>query len=277
MNFDAPTNAVDWQGKRRQPCPACARGPKDLTLGVTVDDRGGVAHCFRCGHVERANERAGACHRTLVRTPQPIKHERLSSYGMDLWRACLPLQGVALEYLEARLCDAPPSGGALRFHPQLPHPVLRCTGPALVAMVSDAITGDAISLHRTWIKRDGTKADYTPARMLLGGHRKQGGVIRLWPEVGATLRIAEGIETALSMGGPSWSVIDAGNLAGLPVLERVRALVIGVDHDDAGIAAANECARRWRAAGIPVRQVKPDKPGQDLNDERRELAKALMR
>lgn len=46
-------------GGCRVSCPACGRSPKDKTMGVTVAGEGhGVAHCFRCGHVEtRRNDR----------------------------------------------------------------------------------------------------------------------------------------------------------------------------------------------------------------------------
>jgi hypothetical protein len=56
-------------------------------------------------------------------------------------------------------------------------------------------------------------------------------------------------------------------LSALPVLPGVEAITIGVDHDPAGLAAAHECARRWRAAGREVRVVLPHAAGDDLNDE----------
>ena len=45
-----------------------------------------------------------------------------------------------------------------------------------------------------------------------------------------------------------------------------RILVLGADHDAAGIAAAQVCADRWAAAGAEVRVIVPPKPKQDLND-----------
>ena len=110
------------------------------------------------------------------------------------------------------------------------------------------------------MRADGTKADVDPPRLLLGGHRKQGGVIRLWPDEAVTtgLAIAEGIETALSLAHdykPVWSVIDAGNLAAFPVLPGIETLIIGADHDEAGLKAAAACADRWAAAGVEVRRT----------------------
>jgi putative DNA primase/helicase len=40
-------------GDHRIMCQACGRKPADKTMGVTVaGEQHGVAHCFRCGHIE---------------------------------------------------------------------------------------------------------------------------------------------------------------------------------------------------------------------------------
>lgn len=269
-------SALDWSGPARQPCPECGRGPKDRTCGVTVDERGGVAHCFRCGY--RETEHAGSLP-GAAQAPRsaPRRHETLSEFGEELWRACRPLGGDALAYLEARSCVVPPTDGDLRWHPTLRHPPSGIVGPALVALVTDAIDGRPLTLHRTWVLADGTKARVEPARMLLGGHRKQGGVVRLWPDdaVTAGLGIAEGIESALSLAHavqPVWSCIDAGNLASLPVLRGIEAITIAADHDDAGIEAAQACGERWATAGREVRIVLPEGYKADLNDVARSAA-----
>lgn len=165
----------------------------------------------------------------------------------------------------------PPADGDLRFHPALPHPPSGHKGPALVALLTDAVDKTPRTLHRTWIRPDGTKAPIDPPRMLLGGHRKAGAVCRLWPDEDVThgLAVAEGIETTLSVahaGGPVWACIDAGNLADFPVLPGIECLTIAADHDPAGIAAANTCAARWAAAGRGVFVVLPPGAGRDLND-----------
>lgn len=94
-------------------------------------------------------------------------------------------------------------------------------------------------------------------------------MIRLWPDEAVTvgLGIAEGIETALSLAwayAPVWACVDAGNMAGFPVLSGIEALAIGADNDAAGHAAAQACAARWVAADAEVfitRQAQ-----NDLND-----------
>lgn len=179
-------------------------------------------------------------------------HEALDPRWLAYWQALGPVRDVGRAYLEARACAIPPVDGALRFDPAARHPAGH-VGPCLVALVTDVTTCAPISLHRTWINADGTKADVEPPRMLLGGHRKAGGVIRLWPDEAVTtgLAVAEGIETALSLAQvfqPAWALIDAGNLAKLPVLPGIEALSIAVDDDTAGTRAAAACGQRWAQA-----------------------------
>lgn len=255
---------IDWTLKR-QPCPACRRSDKDKTLGVTHDERGYVAHCFRCEFVATENTRSSP----KPPPAAPPKRETLSDYGRDLWNACRHIDGVARAYLETRACVVSPEDGDLRWHPALLHPASGKTGPALVALITHAVTRQPMTLHRTWIKADGNKADVEPPRMLLGGHQKKDGVIRLWPDEAVTygLGIAEGIETALAMAHgikPVWSCIDAGNLAAFPVLDGVESLTIAADADDAGRQAATRCATRWHEAGREVYIVETETG--DLND-----------
>jgi hypothetical protein len=109
-------------------------------------------------------------------------------------------------------------------------------------------------------------------RLLLKGHRKAGGVIRLSPDdaVTAGLGIAEGLETALTAlaagWGPVWCCIDAGNVGAFPVVAGIGSLTVFADHDPAGRAAADKVAKTWTAAGREARIVLPPRPGDDLND-----------
>lgn len=261
-------------GAHRLPCPVCGRGSRDRAFSVTIEPGRGVGHCFRCGHVESFSDshvRGGTHPHPKIRpVPKPTVCGRLSDWGDRLWQECLPLDGLALDYLWARCCVIPPADGDLRWHPRLRHPT-GVAGPALVALVTDAQTAEPLSLHRTWICAGGEKAALEPARALLGGHRKAGGVIRLWPDDAVTtgLGIAEGVETALSLAHayrPVWSAIDAGNLAAFEVLPGIECLLISVDHDKAGQAAAKVCAQRWADAGRSAALVMPQQAGWDIND-----------
>lgn len=197
------------------------------------------------------------------------QHETLSEYGQELFDQTKPIGGAASDYLYARKCVVPPQDSDLRYHPALKHPS-GYIGPALVALVTDAITNQPITLHRTWIKSNGSKADVDPPRLLLQGHRKAGGVIRLWSDQDVTmgLGVCEGIETSLSLAHaftPVWSMVDAGNLASFAALPGIEALLIGADNDMAGTKAARQCAICWTKAGKLVRVVVPQDQG-DMND-----------
>jgi hypothetical protein len=262
---------IDWT-RRRQPCPACSKGPRDRALSVSPRADGTfIAHCFRCGSVFFSAEPAKHAASPQTALQAEKRHQVLSPYGRELWRACRPISGPARAYLEARGCVIPPADGDLRWHPRLRHPS-GYEGPALVALLTDAIDGMPRTLSRTWIRPDGRKADVDPPRLLLGNHRKAGAVCRLWPDEAATcgLGVAEGVETALTLAWgfrPVWACVDAANLAALPVLPGVGSLTVAADFDEAGLAAARACAQRWRAAGRDVRIVMPGAPGRDINDE----------
>lgn len=203
--------------------------------------------------------------------PEPERHQHatLSPYGRRLWASSLPLAGtVGADYLTARGCVIPPADGDLRFLSAHKHPLGEYVGPALVALVTDILTREAISLHFTWVCPDGSKAN---TRMLLGGHRKAGGCIRLWPDEAVTtgLGVGEGIESCLSLAHaitPVWSLIDAGNLSALPVPPGIEALTVAQDNDNAGRRAAQTVAERWAAAGAEVAIVAAADDGADLND-----------
>jgi putative DNA primase/helicase len=206
--------------------------------------------------------------------PRPVAaraREPLPDYARSLLRSSERLQDTpGATYLRRRGCAVPPADSDLRYHPHVWHSPTRTFWPALIGIITDAITGEQIGAHRTYLAADGSgKAPVEPARMILG--HKQGGVVRLWPDETVTtgLAIGEGIETCLTMAhafDPVWCCVDAGNLAAFRVLPGIEALTIATDHDEAGIAGAKACAERWTAAGREVRLVLPPQPGQDLND-----------
>ena len=272
---------IAWEnleiGDHRLTCPDCGRGPRDKTLGVTIKPDGGmVAHCFRCEYV---SSHRGERRRTPPPPPsRPLMPKRtdLAGWGRDLWASCRQLDGIAVDYLMARGCHLPPLDGHLRWHPALPHPD-GYSGPALVALITHARTGKPLSLHRTWIKADGTKpaelAD--KARMVLGKHSTANGVIRLWPDEDVThgLGIAEGIETALILAHgfqPVWALIDAGHIAKFAPLPGIESLTIACDNDPAGIKAGRACAAMWAAVGVEAFLTRQNQ--NDLNDVLQEVA-----
>lgn len=208
--------------------------------------------------------------------PERAIRQTLGPRWLNYWRGLGPIRSAGQSYLQNRQCVIPPADGALRFDPNGRHPG-GAVGPCLVALVTDVVSGEPITLHRTWVNADGTKAAVEPPRLLLGGHRKAGGAIRLWPDEAVThgLAVGEGIETALSIANifrPAWALIDAGNLAKFPVLAGVGSLLIAEDHDEAGARAARSCAIAWAGDDREVRIAKAPVSGDDANDYLRRAA-----
>jgi hypothetical protein len=285
------------RGQHRARCPECDRGKRradDMPLTVRIDGTGATWFCFRCnwtGGLWTCPDCGGAspsrvcpCHRTqagpaakpsparrVEPPPEPPRPAGLSNHARELWHACAQIapDTPAAAYLAGRGCALPEND--VRWHPRLRHPC-GYVGPALVALVTDTVTGEPISLHQTWLASDGRgKAPVERPRLLLKGHRKTGGVVRLVEDAEVTLglAVAEGLETALTVMRafrPVWSCIDAGNLAAFPVLPGINALTVVKDRDPAGQAAADTCAERWLAAGVEVWTWQAPVEGADFND-----------
>jgi hypothetical protein len=286
-------------GEHRAPCPECARGARDDALAVRIEPDGGATWtCHRCQWADGFRPERREIDARLLggggqrpepwrqeRPPEPEQHVTLSPWGLDLWQACRPIEPgtPAARYLEHRCCIVPP--GDLRWHPELEDKASGYRGPALVGLVTDALTCEPINLHRTWLTGDGSgKAPIDTPRRPLKGHRTKGGVIRLWPDEEVTLGlvVGEGIETCLAAAAvglvPVWSTISAYKLGSFPVLPGLEGITILVDHDKpnpntgkrAGTEAAIELIERYAAAGFNrVRDIHvwyPPIEGEDVND-----------
>ena len=177
--------------------------------------------------------------------------------ALRIWRETVPLTGTMGERyfvdrrgLDIRLLDI---DHALRWH--------FVTG-AVVALMTDAVSGGAIGIHRTFLDACGAKVE----RKMLGRQ----GVVRLSPnsEVTKGLGICEGLEDGLAvmLSGwtPIWAATSAGAIARFPVLDGIDALTIFADADASGMQAAKACAARWRAVGREVRASYPRKAAPDV-------------
>jgi putative DNA primase/helicase len=147
----------------------------------------------------------------------------------------------------------------------------RTMHPTMVARVDD-ISGQGVTLHRTYLTPDGRKAAVPTAKKLMSPAvpgATRGGAIRLYP-ARETLAVAEGIETALAVhlatGLPVWAAICAGGMARLIVPPKVSLVVIAADHDAAGLDAARALARRLLGEQRRVKILTPDTPGADWAD-----------
>jgi putative DNA primase/helicase len=146
---------------------------------------------------------------------------------------------------------------------------LRYWGEAtMLARVTDA-EGKPVTLHRTFIRQDGTLQ-----RKLMPGQLPTNVAIRICPKCGPVLGIAEGIETALSASAlftvPVWAAISA------PLLKKwrpplgVEKVIIFGDNDEnfTGQEAAYSLARSL-SGDVEVEVKLPSIPGWDWNDVHR--------
>lgn len=168
---------------------------------------------------------------------------------------------------------------ALRFHPATPFKLKDGSTvklPAMVAVMRDIVTNEPTGIHRTALKPDGSgKAempDGTSPKKMMG--RAKSAVVKLSADDTVTdgLGICEGIEDALTIIGagwrPVWAALSAGGIADFPVLPGIECLTIFGDADPTGLAAAQECQARWRAAGRECVIVLPPHDGTDWNQWR---------
>ena len=189
---------------------------------------------------------------------------RRSEAALAIWQSAKPAQGTPVEtYLASRGIHLPPPD-ALRFHAGLKHP----SGgiwPAMVALVTHGADGTPLAIHRTFLARDGGgKAPVEPQKMMLGPCR--GGAVRL-ADPGDVLMVGEGIETCLAAmqatGHPAWAALSTSGLRALDLPNDVRDVIVLADGDEAGEAAARDCALALEARG-PARAHRPPAAGNGL-------------
>ena len=81
--------------------------------------------------------------------------------------------------------------------------------------------------------------------------------------------VGEGIETCLAAmqatGSPAWAALSTSGLRSLDLPREVRDVIVLADGDEAGEAAARDCALRWKRQGRRVRIARPPN-GMDFND-----------
>ncbi len=189
-----------------------------------------------------------------------------TEYALRIWQAAVPASNTLTEtYLQSRGLHfvLPPT---LRFHGRLKHPA-GGLWPAMVALVSRGPDDAPLAIHRTFLAHDGSgKAPVDPQKMMLGPCR--GGAVRLG-EPADLLMVGEGIETCLAAmqttGNPAWAALSTSGLKALNLPETAREVIVLADGDDAGEAAARNCALRWQREGRRVRIARPPR-GQDFND-----------
>lgn len=203
------------------------------------------------------------------KTAPPAEDGRTSDFAFRVWREATAASGTLVgAYLASRGLQLP-EDAPIRFHPACP----RGEGeklPAMVALMTDALTGEPRGIHRTFLAVDGRGKAAGQAKMMAG----KAGVIRLVPDEDVTqgLGLAEGIETALSVmqvygWKPVWAATSAGAIANFPVLPGIECLTVFSDNDESGVGlkAATKCYERWVGAGVEFAGIPCPRVG-DWND-----------
>lgn len=143
--------------------------------------------------------------------------------------------------------------------------------PGMVAPLV-APDGRVVALHRTYLTRDGRKADVpgSAKKVTKTCGPLSGACIRLHEPQRGVLGIAEGIETALAAwlasGVPTAAAYSASLLATWQWPAGVHRIVVFADHDKAGLEAADALRARALRAGLQVKVLAPSVEGTDWND-----------
>ncbi len=199
-------------------------------------------------------------------------NESVKSMIDHLWNRGVPVQAgdpVAL-YLANRGLDLPRFPTSLRYVEHCKHND-KTLHPAMIAAVHSA-DGEIVQVHRTFLTRDGQKADVDPVRLLMPGELPKGSAVR-FGDPKDVIGIAEGIETALSAAiahrVPVWAALTAGRLMTWEPPTGVSEVIIFGDHDTnyTGHAHAYGLANKLsvKHSSLHVVVSIPDKPG-DWND-----------
>lgn len=264
--FDLKRSGRSWRGN----CPACryegtfsvreGRSGQPLLWCASCQDYAAIAQAIGSGTVASLPP----VDREREAKARANKQER----ALALWSGARPVADTPAElYLIRRGIAFLSASPALRFRGITPHPTGE-SHSALLALVSDP-KGEALAIHRTYLRADGTKAKVDPSKASLGPI--WGSAIRLsLYDPDGPLVVGEGIETAASaghlMGLPAWAAISAGNLAkGLVLPREVGRVIIAADPDQAGRDAARAAWLRWKAEGREVKIALPTGDG-DFND-----------
>lgn len=241
------TPCIEWNnyrpGDHRAACPKCSRRPTDKTMGVTIlSDDHGVAHCFRCGVVEKRREErqlSAVERQAFARRMQALRQQHDHEQRQ---RQAEAATAAAIRWAAARVAAVHPYLNAKGVRA---HGIRVESSSTLLVPVRD-VAGTLRSLQS--ISADGEK------RFVLGGRIK--GCYHAIGKPSGRLVVCEGYATGATIREDSGHAVaiafNAGNL--LPVALALRAkfpriaLVIAADDDwktegNPGLTAATEAAR----------------------------------
>lgn len=272
-------------------CPQCEHQHNNRSKTLSVDTERRLFNCFRCGWSGRIG--SGADSKIIPLDPVRAaaeekkkleKADRSKHILKVVYSGSYPVtQGEAqpaIDYLVNRLGGHPLPGipNDLRYHPHLKYFDTETNTeiglfPTMLAVIR-GVDGNPITMHRTYITKDGRKADVNSPKKLMSAPWPKtylGGAVRLY-EATDTVIITEGIETALALcialEEPTWSTICAGGMERVQLPGDVKTVIIGGDNDSNGRGqkAAEVLKKRLISEGRRVKVMTPNKTGQDWLD-----------
>lgn len=201
-------------------------------------------------------------------TPRPTASEPDPDRWRRPWYSARAIGGTVAEaYLTVRrLRFDDPKGRVLRFARRRarrsPEGEAIEHHPALLALLSDILTGEPCGLINIFLQSDGRDRLRDRKGKTVTG-RASGAAVMLsaFDEPTAGLVLCEGVETGLAIFQaelrPIWACGGAGTLGTFPLLGGIDALTIAADADAFGMRAAEAAAARYRAGGREAAIVPP--------------------
>lgn len=268
-----------WSGRQGMCCcPAHDDRTPSLSVGLTSNAI--LLHCFAgctSDEVLEGLKRYGIQPRDLFDGKGGPIASVAKPFGPDanacrLWREAVPLAGTLGErYLAKR--SIPLRSSELRFLERTPlgrKPDVRFL-PALIAAVRMDI--GIVAIHRTFLDPvTASKADFFKPKRALG--QLGAGAVRLSEPLNGRLGLAEGTESSLSaqalFGIPCWATLGNERFGVVSIPESVTELHLFVDNDKGGDLALKRGMEAYECAGRTIIPHKPDRPGDDWNDDLRE-------
>jgi putative DNA primase/helicase len=278
-------------GKRERFSTSEKRGDLSGWCLLFADGEGGCFGCWRLGITENwqaknvrrlsTSERLARA-KLITQTAKERQREQAMVWAQNrirnaaTWNLSKPISEgdpVALYFANRGLGDAwrqCSSVSHLANHAYYDQGKLAGRFSVMVAPITSR-TGEAVALHRTYLTKDGKKADVPTVKKLTSASASlSGGSIKLFEPVNGILGVAEGIETALaaSLGSklPTQAAYSASGLVSFMWPSSVRHLVVFADHDVAGIEAAEKLSQRALIRGLSVKVLTPTTRGSDWLD-----------
>jgi putative DNA primase/helicase len=273
---------IDVGNGKHKSCPIPDCGGKDRYRFDDVDGTGswicnqcGAGNGFelvkRClgvdfaGAVKAVESVIGECKKTPINNGLQYNPDRLR----EMYKDSKPLDGKCLgsQYLKKRgLSTFPPT---LRFLNECYEPSTKTKIPAVLATFS-APDSEALTLHRTYLSPDGTKANLENCKLTMTPKKPMaGGAVRLFPAKDL-VGITEGIETAIAVHElykiPVWAVLSTSLMESFKPPNGMKNIMIYADNDlnFAGLKAAYTLANRLYLKDYAVGVQVPEQAGYDF-------------